>query len=440
MNRRYFLMGATGALASTQVKSHMLASANDTVRIACVGVRGQGRTHLKQYSQMKNLEIASICDIDESVLNSRLEMVEKSTGKKPDSYWEIRKLLEDKSIDAISIATPDHSHTLQAIWSLQAGKHVYCEKPCSHTVFESKQIVAATKKYGKVVQHGTNSRSGVAIRDAIQKMNGGLIGDVYHARGLCYKWRDTIGRAQAEPVPAGVHYDQWLGPAPKHEFTKNRFHYNWHWFWDYGSGDLGNQGIHELDIARWGLGVSYPYKVSAIGGHYMFDDDQETPNTLSVSYEFREGGKNKLMTFEVRHWATNYEDQIGVNHKGDSGSIGNIFYGSKGYLCIEWYTKYWTYLFDTKTKERHPGPAEDEGGNNWANFIDAVRANDPAKRNAPIEEGAKSATLLHLANISYRLGRTLTFDAEKMECAGDHEANAMFKRKYRAPYVVPDAV
>jgi predicted dehydrogenase len=433
-------MGAAGALASTQVKSHMLASPNDTVRVACVGVRGQGRAHLNQYSQMKNVEIAAICDIDESILNSRLDMVEKKTGKKPASYWEIRKLLEDKSIDAISIATPNHSHTLQTIWSLQAGKHVYCEKPCSHDVFESKQIVAATKKYGKIVQHGTNSRSGVAIRDAIQKMNEGLIGDVYHARGLCFKWRDTIGRAPVEPVPAGVHYDQWLGPAPKHEFTKNRFHYNWHWFWDYGNGDFGNQGIHELDIARWGLGVSYPHKVSAIGGHYMFDDDQETPNTLSVSYEFREGGKNKLMTFEVRHWATNFEDQIGVNHKGDSGSVGNIFYGSKGYLCIEWYTKYWTYLFDTKTKERHAGPTEDQGGNNWENFIEAVRANDPAKRNAPIEEGAKSATLMHLGNISYRLGRSLTFDAEKMECVGDREANAMFKRKYRSPYVVPDSV
>jgi predicted dehydrogenase len=440
MNRRYFLMGATGTLASTQIKSHLLASPNDTVRVACVGVRGQGRAHLHQYSQMKNVEIAAICDIDEGILNNRLDMVEKLSGKKPDSYWEIRKLLEDKSIDAISIATPNHSHTLQSVWSLQAGKHVYCEKPCSHDVFESKQIVAATAKYGKVVQHGTNSRSGVAIRDAIQKMNDGLIGDVYHSRGLCYKWRDTIGRKPVEPVPAGVHYDQWLGPAPLHAFTHNRFHYNWHWFWDYGNGDFGNQGIHELDIARWGLGVNYPYKVSAIGGHYMFDDDQETPNTMSVSYEFREGGKNRLLTFEVRHWATNFEDQIGVNHKGDSGSVGNIFYGTKGYLCVEWYTKYWTYLFDTKTKERHAGPAEEEGGNNWANFIEAVRANDPSKRNAPIEEGAKSATLMHLGNISYRLGRTLTFDSEKMECVGDHEANAMFKRKYRAPYIVPEHV
>ncbi len=438
MNRRYFLMGASGALASTQIKSHMLASANDTLRIACVGVHGQGKAHLNQYSQMKNVEIAAICDIDEGILNDRLGMVEQKTGKKPAGYWEIRKLLEDKSIDAISIATPNHSHTLQTIWSLQAGKHVYCEKPCSHDVWESKQIVAATQKYGKIVQHGTNSRSGVAIREAMDKMNDGLIGDVYHARGLCYKWRDTIGRKPVAPVPTGVHYDQWLGPAPKHDFTENRFHYNWHWFWDYGNGDFGNQGIHELDIARWGLGVSYPHKVSAIGGHYMFDDDQETPNTLSVAYEFREGGKNRLLTFEVRHWATNYEDNI---HRGNEpGSVGNIFYGTKGYLCIEWYQKYWTTFIDPKTKARTDGPAREEAGNNWANFVEAVRANDPAKRNAPIEEGAKSATLMHLGNISYRLGRTLTFDPEKFECTGDHEATAMFRRKYRAPYVVPENV
>ena len=434
MNRRHFLLGATGTLASTQFTSHLLASPNDTVRVACVGVRGQGNSHLKEYGKMKNVEIAAICDIDETILSQRLGEVEAASGKRPAGYWDIRKLLDDKSIDAISIATPNHNHTLQTIWSLQAGKHVYCEKPCSHDVFESRQIVAAAEKYGKIVQHGTNSRSGVAIREAMDKMSEGLIGDVYHARGLCYKWRDTIGRAAVEPIPAGVHYDEWLGPAPKQEFTKNRFHYNWHWFWDYGNGDFGNQGIHELDIARWGLGVNYPHKVSAIGGHFMFDDDQETPNTLSVSYEFKEGGKTKLLTFEVRHWMTNFEDTI---HRGkETGSVGNIFYGSKGYLCIEWYEKYWSYL----GKDKQPGPSRQEGGNNWANFIDAVRANDQAKRNAPIEEGAKSATLMHLGNISYRLGRTLTFDSEKMECTGDEEANAMFKRNYRGPYIVPDKV
>ena len=438
MNRRYFLMGTAGALASTQVKSSLLASPNSTIRVAVVGVHGQGNAHLRQYAKIPNVEIAAICDIDESVLNKRLDETEKATGKKPDSYWEIRKLLEDKSIDAISIATPNHSHTLQAIWSLQAGKHVYCEKPCAHDPYEAFQLVKATKKYGKIVQHGTNSRSGVAIREAMDKMNGGLIGDVYSARGLCFKWRNTIGRAPVEPVPVGVHYDQWLGPAPLHDFTKNRFHYNWHWFWAYGNGDFGNQGIHELDIARWGLGVNYPTKITATGGHFLFDDDQETPNMLAVGYEFNEGGKRKMLTFEVRGWATNFEDKIGLDRKGDTGSVGNIFYGSKGYLCIEWYDKYWSYLFDGKN--RTPGPERTEGGNNWANFIDAVRANNPALQNAPIEEGAKSVLLMHLGNISYRLGRSLQFDSEKMECVGDHEANAMFKRKYRPPYIVPEKV
>lgn len=435
MNRRYFLMGASGALAATKMSSHLMASPNDTVRIACVGVRGQGNSHLKQYANMKNVEIAAICDIDESILNKRITETEQKTGKKPAAYWDIRKLLEDKSIDAISIATPNHSHTLQTIWACQAGKDVYVEKPCSHNIFEARQILAAARKYDRLVQHGTNSRSGEALKDGVQKLREGVIGDVYHARGLCYKWRDTIGRAKPEPVPAGVHYDQWLGPAPEHAFTKNRFHYNWHWFWDYGNGDFGNQGIHELDIARWGLGVKYPYKVSAIGGHYMFDDDQETPNTLSVSYEFREGGKNRLMTFEVRHWMSNHE--AGINDKpGDSNTVGNIFYGSKGYMAIEGYTKYWTYL----GKEQQPGPKNTAGGNNWQNFIDALRTRKRSDLNAEIEEGSISTVLLHLANISYRVGRTVQFDAESFAIVGDKEANALFSRKYRKPYVVPEKV
>lgn len=432
MNRRHFLMGSTGAMLASQVNSHALQSPNDTIRIAVVGAKGQGNAHLKQYAKMKNVEIAAICDVDENILNTRLGETEKNTGKRPTGTWEIRKVLDDKSIDAISIATPNHSHTMQAIWAMQAGKHVYCEKPCSHDVFESRQIVAMAKKNPKlIVQHGTNSRSSPALREAVQHMRDGLIGDVYHSRGLCYKWRDTIGRAPVSDVPSGVHYDQWLGPAPVHAFTKNRFHYNWHWFWDYGNGDFGNQGIHELDIARWGLGVSYPHKISTIGGHFMFDDDQETPNTLTVAYEFREGGKNKMLTFEVRHWITNYEGDI---HRGDeTGSVGNLFYGSKGVLAMQWYEKYWTWM----GKDKQPGPARQEGGNNWQNFIDAVRSGKPEDRNAPIEEGAISATLMHLGNVSYRVGRTLTFDSEKMECIGDPEANAMFKRNYRAPYVVP---
>src|SRR6266478_84119 len=270
MNRRYFLGSALSA--GVAFRSHALASPNDTVRVACVGVHGRGRSHIRAYSQMANVEIAAICDIDESVLNARVSDVEKAKGKRPATYSDLRKLLEDKSIDAISIATPNHLHTLQTIWACQAGKDVYVEKPCSHNMFEAKQIVAAARKYNRMVQQGSQSRSSVALQEAVQKMREGLIGEVYMARGLCFKWRDTIGHTPAEPVPAGVDYDLWLGPAAKRPFTKNRFHYNWHWFWEYGNGDIGNQGIHEMDIARWGLGVTYPTRVSAIGGHIMFDD------------------------------------------------------------------------------------------------------------------------------------------------------------------------
>ncbi len=433
MNRRHFLMGSM-ATAATSARS--LASANDTVRVACVGVRGQGRTHITRYSQMQNVEIAALCDIDESVLNSRLDMVEKMGKKRPAAFTDIRKLLEDKSIDAISIATPNHNHTLQTVWACQAGKDVYVEKPCSHDMFEAKQIVAAAKKYNRLVQHGTNCRSNIA-REAIQKMREGLIGDVYMARGLCFKWRDTIGRAQPEPVPPGVHYDLWLGPAPLHAFTKNRFHYNWHWFWDYGNGDIGNQGIHQVDAARWGLGVTYPTKVNAIGGHFMFDDDQETPNTLTAEYEFDSGGKKKMMVFEVRHWITNHEAGIGDGGRAPN-TVGVIFYGSKGYLALwdEDHGRYESYL----GKEQTPGPSGKNVGNNWANFIDAVRSRKHEDLNAPIEEGAISTTLVHLANISYRLGRSLKFDAATYSCAGDSEANAMFRREYRKPFVVPEKV
>jgi predicted dehydrogenase len=386
---------------------------------------------------MPNVEIAALCDVDENVLNKRLQEVVSSGKKKPAAFTDVRKVLEDKSIDVISIATPNHWHSLIGIWACQAGKDVYCEKPCSHNIFEGRQLVRAAQKYNRIVQHGTNSRSGPAVREAMDKMREGLIGDVYMARGLCFKWRDTIGRAKEEPVPAGVNYDLWTGPAALLPFTRNRFHYNWHWNWNYGNGDIGNQGIHEMDIARWGLGVQYPTRVNGMGGHFMFDDDQQTPNTLVSTFEFNEGGKKKLLVFEVRHWMSNHEATIGegVKHK-DPNTVGNIFYGSKGYLAIDGYSQYKTWL----GKDQQPGPHREEDGNNWANFIEAVRSRKQSDLNAPIEEGYKSTVLVHLANISYRLGRTVEFDAENLSCKGDKEATAMFTRQYRAPFVVPEKV
>jgi predicted dehydrogenase len=450
MNRRYFLMGTAALGGSFALKglASPLASPNDTIRIACVGVRQQGNRHLTQLTKMHNVEVAAICDVDESILKQRIDAVQKTTNKRPIAYTDVRKLLEDKSIDAITLATPGHWHTLMTVWACQAGKDVYCEKPGTHNMFESKQIVAAARKYNRLVQHGTYSRSGLVMREGIGKLREGVIGEVYMARGVSFKRRETIGRTPVEPVPAGVHYDLWLGPAPKREFTKNRYNAHWHWFWDYGNGDLGNQGIHWIDLCRWGLGVKYPHKVSAIGGKYMFDDDQETPNTIVATYEFNEGGKNQLMVFEVRHWITDHEAGIGdtgtiEDHPEDS--TGGIFYGSKGYMAIDGDGEYRTYL----GKERQPGPRRKEVGKDWEedrltyafdNFIGALRSRKQSDLNAEIEEGAISCNLIHLANISYRVGRTLNFDSKTMRVVGDNEASALYTRNYRAPFVVPEKV
>ena len=456
INRREFLKTSarTGAgmaaLSGITFLAHpeRVFGANERVRVAVVGLHGQGWSHVDEYSKMKDVELAAFCDVDENVLDQRLAEAEKLGIKRPARFVDLRKLLDDKSIDAISIATPNHWHSLQAIWGCQAGKDVYVEKPLSHNWWEGRQLLRAAQKYNRIVQHGTNSRSGKAIMEGMQKMREGLIGELYLSRGLCYKWRNTIGHAPEEPVPAGVHYDLWTGPAPLKPFTKNRFHYNWHWIWDTGNGDIGNQGIHELDVARWGLGVKFPNKVTALGGHFMFEDDQQTPNTLNVACQFdMPDGKRRLLEFEVRHWISNHEAEIGSPAFGGEqpeskervdDTIGNIFYGSKGYLA---------YVYDSykcwRGGEQEPGPHAKAGGDNWRNFIDCVRSRRKGDLNAPVEEGYISCALLHLANASYRLGRTLNFDPEKEAVIGDEEANQLLRdgdRGYREPYVVPEEV
>jgi predicted dehydrogenase len=434
MNRRYFLMSSAAA-AGAALRPSPLAGANDRIRVACVGIRGRGGAHINGYAELPDAEVAALCDVDESVLEKRAKQVEEQTKKRPATYTDYRKLIEDKSIDAVSLATPNHWHTLQTVWACQAGKDVYVEKPCTHNVFEARQIVAAARKYNRIVQHGTQSRSSSALQEAVAKLNEGLIGEVYMARGLCFKWRDTIQRTPVGPVPPGVHYDLWLGPAPKREFTRNRFHYNWHWFWDYGNGDIGNQGAHQMDLARWLLGVTYPTKVSSMGGHFLFDDDQETPNTQVATFQFDGLGKKKFLVFEVRHWMSNHEAGIGEGgKKKDSNTIGNMVYGSKGYMVVG--GGYKTFL----GREQEPGPGRSGGGNHFKNFLEAMRSRKPSDLNAEIEEGATSTVLAHLANISYRLGRTLNFDPKTLTCTGDPEANRLLTRDYRAPFVVPAKV
>jgi predicted dehydrogenase len=273
---------------------------------------------------------------------------------------------------------------------------------------------------------------------------------VYLARGLCFKWRDTIGHTPEEQVPAGVHYDLWTGPAPMKPFTRNRFHYNWHWIWDTGNGDLGNQGVHQVDVARWGLGLKFPNRISAAGGHFMFDDDQQTPNTLHCAFEFDlPDGKRKMLEFEVRHWITNSEagigrgDLVAGKHRffGHHNTIGNIFYGSDGYLATgdEDASSYETWL----GKGEKSGPHGHGGGDHFANFIDCVRSRNKEDLNAPIEEAHISSALVHLANVSYRLGRALRFDPENEKVIDDDEANNLLReadRGYRTPFVIPDTL
>jgi predicted dehydrogenase len=468
MDRRYFLKTTGKAVtvgAATLALGGKVLGANDRVRVAVCGTRGRGKDHIRGFAKVPGVELAALCDVDENVLNERLADIEKMGLPRPKGYTDIRKLLEDKDIDAVSVATPNHWHSLIGIWTCQAGKDVYVEKPCSHNWWEGRQLVRAVKKYNRICQHGSQSRSNPGMIEAIKRVGDGTIGDVYMARGLCYKWRDTIKRTPVEPVPAGVHYDLWTGPAPLKPFTKNRFHYNWHWIWDTGNGDLGNQGIHEMDIARWGLGVRFPVSVSAMGGHVMFDDDQETPNVLNAVFYFKgEGNQRKLLEFEVRHWITNHEAEIGTGSFKGAGvpaagiadatppraagrsalgpreartnTIGNTFYGSKGYLAIDGYDSYKTWL----TNQAEPGPSGNGSGDHYANFVDCIRSRRAEDIHSPIDEAHISATLVHLANASYRLGRTLPFDEATEQVPGDDEANRMLRGTYRAPYIVPEQV
>ena len=463
-SRRVFLKtGAkvVGAVAATQRlrawdAQQTSSAGKERVRVAICGLRGRGVSHIEAYTALKNAEIVALCDIDGDLLRRRLAEVEK-TGARPKTYTDIRKLLEDKSIDAVSIATPNHWHSLMAIWACQAGKDVYVEKPCSHNLWEGGQLVRAAAKYSRIVQHGTQSRSDPAVQDAMKKMQDGLLGEIYLSRGLCFKWRDTIGHAPVSTVPPNVDYDLWTGPAPAKPFTANRFHYNWHWFWDYGNGDLGNQGVHQMDMARWGLGLGFPNKISAVGGHVMFDDDQETPNTLTCAFEYNLlGGKRRILEFEVRHWIANHEAGIGGSHDtasspndshpklgplaGSRNTVGNIFYGSDGYLAIDSEGGYKSWM----GKDQQAGPSEaGTKEDHFANFIACVISRKKDDLKAPIEEGHISSGLVHLANVSYRLGRTVIFDPETQQLKNDEAANQLLRdgdRGYRPSFAVPDLV
>lgn len=449
MNRRTLLKQGSAAATACLIGTHRSwAGANDRVRMAVVGIHGMGQNHLKEYLALPNVQVAALCDIDENLFP---EVIEKHFTKKnlpaPKTYTDIRKMVEDKEIDGYSVVTPNHWHTLAALYGIQAGKHVSVEKPCCHNFYEGRKLVEASKKYKVLVQDGAEQRSNPCAQTMAKFLQEGGLGEVYMAKGMCYKWRKTIDHFEDEAVPKGVHYDLWQGPAPARPFNKNRFHYNWHWNWDYGNGDMGNQGVHEMDIARWGLGVKLPTKVSAMGGHVMFHDDQQTPNVLMAMFEFPNpdggGDKKKILQFEVRHWISNSEDPMWMK-KADTGgymgtsagnTVGNLFFGSKGYMAKN-VSEWRTFLGE----KREPGPTGDGTGNHYEVFVNAIRDPKPEEFNLSIQEGFYSCALIHLGNISYRLGRSLEFDPVSMTFPHDAEANAMLTREYRAPFVVPEKV
>jgi predicted dehydrogenase len=432
LTRRTMLKTSAATITGLQLwgTSTAWAGASDRVRIAVIGIHGMGQNHIAAYNAIENVQVAALCDIDESLFDG--VVAKHFTAKnlpKPKLYTDIRKLLEDKDIDAVSVVTPNHWHTLASIWSIQAGKHVSVEKPCCHNIFEGQKLVEASRKYNVLVQDGAEQRSNPCAQSAAKFLQEGGLGEVYLSKGMCYKWRPTIGKTPDEPVPAGVHYDLWQGPAPERPFNRNRFHYNWHWNWDYGNGDIGNQGVHEVDIARWMLGVRLPTRVCAMGGHFLFDDDQQTPNTLVTIFEYPE--QKKMLVFEVRHWMTNHE---GFSETGQN-EVGVTFFGSEGYLQVKY--------FDYKTflgPKREPGPSGKSASNEYERFIAAFRSRKIDDLGVDIEDGHLSSALCHLGNIAYRVGRTVKFDPQTETFPNDPEASALLSRPYREPFVVPKMV
>lgn len=422
MSRRRFLGSSAAAVMTAGVMGRgTVFGANDRIRIACVGINGRGESHIQGFSDQPGSEVVALCDVDRKVLEGRAAAFEKNTGKKPKTYVDMRDLFADDGIDAVTFATPNHWHSLGAIWACQAGKDVYVEKPMSHNVFEGRQLVEVAKQSGRVVMVGTQRRTEKDWNRAIQRLREGVIGDLYMARALCFKNRDSIGIQPDGTPPDTLDWNLWQGPAAERAYNPNYVHYNWHWFWAYGNGDMGNQGVHQMDVALWGLGQRWPVRVGCMGGRYTYEDQGETPNTQVATFQYDDG---TMLVFEVRGRATN--DELGAR-------VGNLFYGSGGYMVD-------TRFFDKDNKEIPDTEAKeiDLENSHWAQFLKAVRSRKPEDNTALPESGHCSAAHCHLANVAYRVGSQLQFDgaAEQFTGANAGDANALLSRNYRAGFEV----
>ncbi|ADG67365.1 oxidoreductase domain protein [Planctopirus limnophila DSM 3776] len=475
-NRREFLenslsvgaaLACAGGLNAVQAQETAPKKTGDKINVCVVGVNGRGGEHIRGFSNNPDSIVYAIVDVDQRVGESKAALIEKEYKHRPKVYTDLREAYADKNVDVVSVATPNHWHALAAIWAIQAGKDVYVEKPVSHNVVEGRRLVEAARKYNKIVQCGTQSRSNPGLKEAIKYIHDGQLGEVKLARGLCYKPRNSIGpRSNYEP-PSTVNLDLWTGPAPLAPLTRKNFHYDWHWQWPYGNGDLGNQGIHQMDIARWALNEnSIGDSVMSYGGRYGYEDAGDTANTQVCFHSFGD----KRLIFEVRGLKT--DAYMGAK-------VGVIVYGSEGYMVIPSYSSATVFSKDGKEIKQFKGGSDQ---NHYNNFIEAFKARDMSKLNAEILEGHLSSALCHVGNISYRLGSLESLSALENQLAKDpeglettqrfaehlkangvdltgnkiqvgpllkilpnetftgprsEEANAMLSREYRAPYLLP---
>jgi predicted dehydrogenase len=428
--RRNFLKQAgvtTLAAAATASTAHA-ASAGNRIRVGVIGPGGMGMNHVKNLAARDDVQIVGVCDVDKNRLATAAAHVETETGKRPVTTGDMRKLLDDASIDAVFVATPDHWHAPAAILALDAGKHVYVEKPCCHNVREGRLMADAVKRSGKVLQVGTQSRSTPCVMDGINRVLNGEIGDVLVAKAWNSQRRGSIGHSEPTAPPAHLDFDAWVGPAPIVPYRKNMLPAIWRWWHDFGCGDIGNDGVHDIDVALWGLGVStHPDQVACFGGKYFFEDDQEFPDTQYAQFEYSPQGKpgeRKQLIFEQRIW-TRYTLEGYEN--------GAAFYGTKGMLIMGHTVGWRLYGERNKLIAEQTGRADLVA--HHTNFFDSIRGK--AKPAASIEVGHRAATIVHLANIAARTGRVLQFDPVKERITSDAEADQMLRREYRSHWATP---
>jgi predicted dehydrogenase len=419
MNRRYFFGTAIGALAASQSRA---VPASDQVNVAIIGVGGRGRALIGDFSSVPGLNIKYLVDTDQASIEKAMGIIKKLNLPQPKTVGDMRQVLDSKEVDAVSISTPDHWHAPATILACDAGKDVYCEKPPSHNIREGRLMIDAARRNNRIVQVGTQSRSRPSTIRGIEYAKSGKIGKVLMAKAWNIQMRDDIGHKEDGPVPPGVDYETWLGPAPWIPFNENRFHYKWHWHWHFGTGDAGNDGAHQIDIARWALGEGYPKTASGWARKVFFQDDQQTPDSMNITFDYGD----KALIWEMRIWnpygANEIENGVGV-------------YGSEGMVHIGRYNRKWGYKVFDKSGKMVLHDEEKEPELHQKNFVESVRSRKLP--NADIGIGHLTAVHCHLANIVARTGRNLRFEQETESLVGDEAANLYVKRAYRTHWGTP---